>query len=381
MRTESSVWREGAGWSQPSKTHAPFEAHLALVFAARAAFARDDFMASLRALYPRAHILGCSTGGQIVDADVSDAQASCLALGFARTDLAVAQAEVLDKAHSFAAGAEIGAALTRSDLSAVFILSDGLNVNGSELVAGLRAKVAPGVVITGGLAGDGPNFQKTLVHIDGTTRDHLVVAVGFYGPAIQIGHGSAGGWSQFGPRRAMTRSSGATLYELDGKPALDLYKAYLGEEAEGLPGAALLYPLLVADPANPRHATVRTILAIDEAEGSMTFAGDMPQGWSAQLMRGDFDRLAAAAEDAAANAMAPMRGAPDETAAVLISCIGRRILMGEHIVDEIESAQRALGAAACAGFYSYGEISPHAASGVCELHNQTMTVTTFSEAV
>ncbi len=377
MRAQHAVWREQTGWAGAGE--ALDEAQVALAFGARAALADSALIDDLKARYPRAHILGCSTGGQIIGDDVSDVGAACLALAFDRTDVAVADAHVEDRTQSFAAGRDVGVALARPDLRALFVLSDGLSVNGSELVAGLRAGAGETVTITGGLAGDGADFGATLVHARGRTRQNAVAAVGFYGDALMVGHGSVGGWSSFGPRRAITRSQGPVLYQLDGKPALDLYKAYLGEEAEGLPGSGLLYPLRISNPADPRQAIVRTILSIDEASGSMTFAGDMPQGWSAQLMRGDFDRLAAAAEDAAANAMAPLAALSSQKAAVMISCIGRRIAMGECIVDEIHAARRAIGTAACTGFYSYGEISPHEATGMCELHNQTMTVTTFAE--
>jgi hypothetical protein len=215
------------------------------------------------------------------------------------------------------------------------------------------------------------------------TQPHTVAAVGFYGKAIRIGHGSAGGWDEFGPRRHITKSRGNVLLELDGEPALDLYERYLGEEdIKGLPGTALLFPLRIRDPKRPDHDIVRTVLAVDRNKRSMTFAGDMPQGWVGQLMRGNFDRLAAGAGKAAQQACAKL-GPPGNGAeiAILVSCIGRRLLMGQHTIDEIEAAGAEIGLnVPQLGFYSYGEISPHGTTGVCELHNQTMTVTTISEA-
>jgi hypothetical protein len=250
-------------------------------------------------------------------------------------------------------------------------------------VAGIAAQAGPRVPLTGGLAGDGAQFEQTLVGADCAPQSGKVAAVGFYGSAVRIGHGSAGGWDEFGPRRRITRSDGNVLYELDGLPALDLYERYLGEEeAKGLPGTGLLFPLLIRNPAQPDHDIVRTILAVDRVARSMTFAGDMPDGWVAQLMRGNFDRLAAGAAEAARQARASLGADRDgEGLAVLVSCIGRRLLMGQHVIDEVEAAAFELGARMPrVGFYSYGEISPHATSGVCHLHNQTMTVTTITEA-
>jgi len=194
----------------------------------------------------------------------------------------------------------------------------------------------------------------------------------------------------FGVRRRITRASGSTLFELDGEPALDLYERYLGpEEAGALPGSALFYPLRIYDPDRPEHDIVRTVLTIDRDQRSLTFAGDMPSGWVAQLMRGSHHRLVAGAREAGqqACAMADLADGPGATGspgsdrlAILISCIGRRLLMGQRVADEIEAATLGLGAGTRRiGFYSYGEMAPHAQSGFCELHNQTMTITTLSE--
>jgi len=264
----------------------------------------------------------------------------------------------------------------------VFLLSDGLNVNGSELVNGMVSAIGSGIPLTGGLAGDGANFTETLVGGNCVPRSRMAVGVGFYGKAIRIGHGSAGGWDLFGPRRQVTRSAGNVLFELDGEPALDLYERYLGpEDSKGLPSSALLFPIQVHDAEQPDSAVVRTVLAVDHDTRSMTFAGDVPQGWTAQLMRGNFDRLAEGAADAARQARIGLNaGKDDHQFSILVSCIGRRLLMGQRTSDETEAAGAELGADTLRlGFYSYGEISPHAKSGICELHNQTMTVTSFAE--
>ena len=149
-----------------------------------------------------------------------------------------------------AGGEAIGRALKADDLAGVFVLSDGLNVNGSELVAGIIDIIGTQVPLTGGLAGDGADFKETLVGGDCAPCSRMVVGIGFYGSAIRIGHGSAGGWDLFGPRRRLTRAVGNVLFELDGEPALDLYERYLGpDEAKGLPGSALLFPIQVHDGA------------------------------------------------------------------------------------------------------------------------------------
>ncbi len=382
MQADLLTWRAENGWQ--TKSRRPDDGQLVFYFGSRQALESGERYAEIRAMFPKAHLVGCSTGGQILGNEVSDDDIAAVVLSFDRTRLRVTWRDIDGPDNSRACGVAIGNALKGDDLAAIFILSDGLNVNGSALVCGLASAVGPYVPLTGGLAGDGPDFAATLVGVDEAPRGHTVGAVGFYGDAIRIGHGSGGGWDVFGPRRRITRSAGNILYELDGKPALDLYERYLGaEESAGLPSTGLLFPLRIYDADAPDMAIVRTILAVDRQQRSMTFAGDMPEGWVAQLMRGNFHRLAAgaaaAARDAHPPAAEPARG--DELA-LLVSCIGRRLLLGQQTLDEVEAVGAELGASVRRiGFYSYGEISPHAASGVCQLHNQTMTITTFREAM
>src|SRR5258708_3962489 len=116
----------------------------------------------------------------------------------------------------------------------------------------LIAAMGPNIPRPGGLSGDGDGFTETLVGGECVPRPRMVVGIGFYGSAIRIGHGSAGGWDLFGPRRQVTKSTGNVLFELDGQPALDLYERYLGPEySKGLPGSALLFPIQVPDANRP----------------------------------------------------------------------------------------------------------------------------------
>jgi hypothetical protein len=378
MQVRQLTWNSTFGWHGARD----LAAQLVVYFGARETLADATRFTELKAMFPDSHLIGCSTGGQISGDDVRDNEIAAVAMHFDATQLRLACEPVAGPIASRSAGEAIGRKLMDANLAGIFILSDGLNVNGSELVAGIAQVVGAKVPLTGGLAGDGSFFVETLVGADCAPRSHAVAAIGFYGDVVRIGHGSAGGWDVFGPHRRITKSTGNVLFELDGEPALDLYERYLGEdESKGLPGSALLFPLQIHNPQN-RDEVVRTVLAIDRDARSMTFAGDVPQGWIAQLMRGNFDHLAQGAAVAARNAqkMIGEHGGNDGVA-LMVSCIGRRLLMGQSITDEIEVAGKELGPKlARIGFYSYGEISPHVSSGACGLHNQTMTVTTITEA-
>ncbi|HYE62632.1 MAG TPA: FIST N-terminal domain-containing protein [Phycisphaerales bacterium] len=332
----------------------------------------------LREAFPTSHIVGCSTAGEIQGTGLFDETISCAAIRFEHTTLSTVSAPVRSPEDSARAGNLIAEQLIRPGLRGVLVFSDGLKVNGSELVRGLAAALPASVVITGGLAGDGARFASTWVLRGGEPSDGLVTAVGLYGDRVRIGHGSKGGWDVFGPERVVTRSRGNVLLELDGKPALPLYKNYLGDRAKELPASALLFPLSLRRDRSDQNSFVRTILGVDEKDQSLTFAGDIPQGYLAQLMRANFDRLV---EGAAQSALMTRSTNSSERPclSIAVSCVGRRLVLGERTEEELERAMEVLPqGSAQVGFYSYGEISPFATGG-CDLHNQTMTLTTITE--
>jgi hypothetical protein len=352
---------------------------LVVVFGSSNLLDADGPIAELLHDYPDSLTIGCSTAGEILGTQICDESVSAAIVQFEQTDLRMASAPVQSADESFAAGQEIARQLNDARLRGIFVLSDGLQVNGSELVRGLNSQVSSSVVVTGGLAGDGDRFRRTWVLHGRRPQAGFVTAVGFYGDRIRIGHGSKGGWDRFGPERRVTKSKGNVLYELDGRPALELYKGYLGERAAGLPATGLLFPLaLRADVSDPK-SLVRTILAVNERDQSLTFAGDIQEGTLAQLMKANFDRLVQGASEAATSTKLSANGC-SSTLAVAISCVGRRLVLGERTEEETEATLDVLPPGTQQiGFYSYGEISPYA-TGTCDLHNQTMTLTTLSEA-
>ena len=371
-------WLPDEGWQHYATTLAGDQAGLALVFGATALLRDETLLHDIRTRYPNALLVGCSTAGEICDTRVRDGSLSVSAASFEHTRLDLAETRI-DADGSRAAGKRLARKLDQPGLAHVLVLSDGLQVNGTELVAGLRENLPPGVAVTGGLAGDGNRFSQTLVCVQGIGEEGRIAAVGFYGDRLKVGYGSLGGWDSFGPERLITRSSGNVLFELDGQSALALYKKYLGEHAAGLPATGLLFPLALRSGAEQGDGLVRTILSIDEQAQSMTFAGDMPEGSYARLMKANFDRLVDGAV-AAATVGSQSLGSAAPQLAVLISCVGRKLVLKQRVEEEVEGVRNVFGAgAALTGFYSYGEIAPHLPLGRCELHNQTMTITAFAE--
>ena len=377
MKIEQRIWTRTEGWAGPSGDDSGVSAQLVLVFGSTSALKTTTALDEARASYPGADIFGCSTAGEILGTEVLDDSVVSTAIEFASTEIQCSSVSVNGLGGSFQVGVELARSLPQEGLRHLLVLSDGLRVNGSRLVHGLESALPTDVTVTGGLSGDGESFEETLVVSDGQPESGTIGAVGFYGERLKVGFGSLGGWDPFGPERRVTRSTANVLYELDGRSALDLYKEYLGEHADGLPATGLLFPLSLRTKEG-ETGVVRTIISIDEQENSLTFAGNVPEGVYARLMKANFDRLVDGSMGAATISRAAI-GEPPELA-ILISCVGRKLVLKQRVEEEVEGVRDVLGKATpLVGFYSYGEISPFVPGAACQLHNQTMTITTLSE--
>ena len=378
MKVDQHRWAEATGWESELPGELAESAQLVLLFGNTAILKEKKQLDKIKTAYPKAHLLGCSTAGEIYGTQVTDDSLVATAVNFEFSQLKGAQVKLSNVGNSFQAGEHLAGSLDKEGLVHVFVLSDGVEVNGSDLVKGLVNRLPEGVTVTGGLSGDGEHFKETLVFWDGPPESGVVAVLGLYGERLKVGYGSLGGWDPFGPERVITRSKANVLYELDGTSALELYKRYLGEHALGLPATGLFFPLSLRSKKGDT-GVVRTILSINEEEKSMTFAGNVPEGDYARLMKANFDRLIDGAVGAAKISYEAI-GSSSPDLAILISCVGRKMVLRQRIEEEVEGIREVLGdRTVLTGFYSYGEISPFSPGAECSLHNQTMTITTFSE--
>ena len=377
MIIEQCRWTTEHGWTNPPEGGTDID--LVFLFGGRSVLQTRSILDELRSVYPGACLFGCSTAGEILDTQVTDDTLVTTAVSFDRSRCCCVSIHIGETGSSLEAGQDLAGLLEHEGLVHVFVLSDGIRVNGSDLLRGLAGRLPTGVSVTGGLAGDSDRFEETFVICDEVVSRGTIGAIGFYGKALHVGFGSLGGWDPFGPERLITRSTGNVLFEMDGVSALDLYKRYLGNHASELPASAMLFPLSIRRPGDST-GLVRTILAVDEDKCSMTFAGDVPEGAYAQLMEANFDRLIDGAIGAAKESVDGLGGA-DAELALLISCVGRKMVLRQRVEEELEGVREILGPGAIlTGFYSYGEICPVKEGFNAELHNQTMTITTLSES-
>ena len=378
MKVATTLYKENSFIEEKNEEELNFDhAQLVLGFGSRDLISNPNSFEAIKKKFPNSEILLCSSSGEIYNTEVIDNTISISAISFLKTTIKTSEVDINDFSTSFEAGISLINTFSQDNLKLVFVLSDGGKVNGSELVKGMNHAKKESVLITGGLAGDGAKFEKTYVGLNKIPETGKIIAVGFYGDQLEVSHGSLGGWESFGMERTVTKATENLLFEIDGKNALDLYKTYLGKYADELPGSALLFPLSIKldESENP---IVRTILSIDEKNQSMTFAGDIPIGSKVRFMKANFDRLIDAASDAASTCLKMNKANPK--LAILISCVGRKLILGSRTEEEIEAVSEIFGERTIlTGFYSYGEISPLKPMANCELHNQTMTITCLNE--
>lgn len=354
-------------------------AQLILVFGGSGLVTSQSIFEHVRGTFPKGQIVSCSTAGEIIDEKVYDNTIVATAIEFEKTTVRCVETNIKQQENSHEIGRLLIEDLMSDDLSLILVISDGTHINGSDLVAGLNENNPRNIPVTGGLAGDGDRFNKTVVGLNQPPQEGIVVAIGLYGANLKIGNGFFGGWDEFGPEKTITRSDKNILHEIDGKNALEFYKEFLGPYKVELPGSALLFPLSLREPGSDEHV-VRTILNINENEKSMLFAGNLPQGCTVRLMKANFDKLIDGSAKSAISSIANLENGNPQLA-LLISCVGRKLVLQGRTEDEVAAARQIFGDnVPVAGFYSYGEISPFKPFGRCELHNQTMTITVFSES-
>lgn len=357
-----------------------FEPNLVIFFTNNVRAYSDNIYDKLTDQFPKAILFGCSSEYAILDDTIIEKGVAATAIKFEKTTLQTGSVKIISSDDSYDKSFQLAKSFPTKGLKSVIVFSCRENVNGDSIVKGMRDALPKDIIITGGLAGGSFDKEETFVICDNTTSHQTIGALAFYSDSLSISYGSIGGWDTFGPERRVTKSEENVLYELDNKPALELYKKYLGDEAKDLPESALLYPLSIFEPGKSLNSRVRTILDVDEDNNSMIFAGDIPQGYHAQLMMANFDRLIDGAGEAASYALNNMKKSNSSQLALLVSCIGRRNTLGFKAVEEVEAVKNKFSDTTnLIGFYSYGEIAPHVETKICELHNQTMTITIISE--
>lgn len=213
------------------------DAQLVLVFGDHDYFHSAECFAQLRKRFPKACIAGCSSSGNVQGSKISDKDIVATAVRLDHGRVRLVSFDVARGADIAQLSRSVVAQLKEDDLRHVLVLSDGLCVNGSELALGLKSC---GVTVTGGLAGDAERFGTTWVMANEQARAKRIVLVGLYGQ-VTVNNSYCSGWTEFGAERIVTKSVGNVVSEIDGQPALALYKNIWANLPAVCPAAACAF--------------------------------------------------------------------------------------------------------------------------------------------
>jgi hypothetical protein len=321
------------------------------------------------------NIVGCSSDGEISSDGLSSG--SVVLGGIASDQVEFTTAVARDLSHrQTAAGTDLAAQLAPGT-SYVQLFSDGLTGDGCALLAGMASELGDLIPIAGGTAGDSGRFEQTWQFAGNQVLTDAAVAIGFSGD-FHLGTGIRSGWSPIGLPKKVTRASGNTLYELNGEPALRVFERFLGRHAEKLPSIGVEYPLGLlgtwGDVGEQDYFLLRATMSVNREDGSITFAGEVPEGAMVSLTCGDTASILEASQKAASLALADLG---DHSPALIFcySCMARKIVLGRRTHEEIDRIRTAIGPEVpILGFYSYGEYCRIRCGSPSYLHNETATV-------
>ena len=334
-----------------------------------------DLLAGIQDVVDTSNLTGCTTDGEISSAGFSSGSAVLAGIATDRIDFHLSVAEKLSKG-SESIGKKLARGLPESTRY-IQLFSDGLTGNGCAILRGVSSVLGDEIPVSGGTAGDDGKFQKTWQFAGNKMLTDAAVAMGFSGE-FKLGTGVHSGWTPIGLSKKVTRSSGNILYELNGEPALNVFERFLGKHAHKLPEIGVEYPLgLVGrwgDVGGEDYFLLRATMSVNRKNGSISFAGEIPEGAMVNLTCGDIPSVLKASKKAAQLATTDLG---DARAKMIFcySCMARKIVLGRRTREEIELLREAIGPELpVVGFYTYGEYSRVKCNSPSFLHNETVTV-------
>ncbi|MFO0682412.1 MAG: FIST C-terminal domain-containing protein [Sandaracinus sp.] len=258
---------------------------------------------------------------------------------------------------------------------------DPLAGNGEEASLLVAERLGDGTPLVGGAAGDDLRMVETRVACGATTRSNAIVVAQVFSRrplAVGVAHGHR---ALSGPLR-VTRASGATVHEIEGRPAWDVWREVTrararerGIDVDALPPSEAPGFLLrfEAGLANGEGYKIRAPLSLGEG-GSIQFAAAIPEGAVVRVTESDERSQLESARLAAERARAGIEG--EVAGAIVFDCICRKLILGDGFEGAVQAMSRALGGAPLAGLETYGEVALSTGE-MSAFHNTTSVVLAF----
>lgn len=321
-------------------------------------------------------LVGCSAYAEIDNEQALTS--SVVAMGLVLEGIEVRTFQVAGRGvDSFAAGRDAGRGLREFAPDLVITFPDVLTMNATRFLLGLQDALGKGMPIVGGASADDGAFKATYQIHGREALSGGAVGVALKGP-LTIVTAAKSGYTPVGATHASTRvENGNVLLEIDGRPALDIYRDYLGERVAQMPAVSIEFPIAVVGGIEgaPRRADdelllVRAILGVDEARGALLLGGDVPEGAAIRVTRATKEDVVRGAEEATMTALEAM---PAPEVALIFSCMSRKSVLGPRFKDECRASfARLPEGLPKIGFYTFGELSP--VQGTTMHHESTYTI-------
>ncbi|OIO50349.1 hypothetical protein COX74_02945 [bacterium (Candidatus Gribaldobacteria) CG_4_10_14_0_2_um_filter_41_16] len=358
-------------------------ANLLVVFAT-VNYSQEEVLKGVKLLAKDALVVGCSGLRCISNNHGFDKGVAVMAIS--SDDIILKSAVGVNaQKDSYAAGHSLAKNLVDQATAVLMIFMDAVGVNGSAVVRGILDGSRKNLPIIGGMASDASTFTKTYEYHQGEALSDAVVGVAMSGK-ISFGIGVQHGWQSIGLPVTVTKSEGATIKEINGKPAIKFFEEYFGaEEAKQLykPLSRICYVYPLGMSVEGSDELLIRIAFVANEKGELVCAGEIPQGSQIRLMLGDYEKAIEAAQEAAKKAKQQLKGATPK-AALVFNCAARYMLLGKRADEEIQAIQSVLGGnIPLIGFYTYGEQAPLRGDvgPTCSslFHNETMTMILLGE--
>ena len=319
---------------------------------------------------PGIELIGCTTDGELSSEGFRQDSASLVLFASDTVDITSGVGRCVSKDMAGACRAAFQGARAKTTKTTRLCLAtpDGLTADGHWMTSALQEAVGGEIPIIGGLAGDNWQLKATSQFFGREVlRDSIPVLL--LSGEFTFSYGVAYGWQQVGEVGRVTRATAAKVYEIDGAPAIDFYRRYLGAGAK--PAGEL--PLAILNPRNGIEYLRTTWGEVEEGTGALTFLGAIPEGARVQVTVTDRDAILKGCGESLSIARASLPAGVEPVAGLFFSCAARRILLGTRTEEEHKLVREKLGPAVpVCGFYGYGEISPHGGDTTgSKFHNES----------
>ncbi|NTV99076.1 MAG: hypothetical protein HGA70_07930, partial [Chlorobiaceae bacterium] len=314
-----------------------------LVFGAMS-FNHRELLAGITSVTGNITLVGGTTAGEISPEGVSSG--SVVIMAFAHDDLEFVSGlgQNMSKDETACSLQMVNDILGKTAFdpdASLMVFPNGMGGDGLKVLDGLQLLLGKDFEITGGFLGDDERFENTFQYHNGKVYKDTIVGLMITDPGKKYrkGIGVRSGFTSIGNSLVCTASEGNVLKEFEHTSALELYKDFLGaERATRLPAICLEYPfgIIDGDPSGRGESLfqLRCGLSVDHEKGTITLAASIPEGSEVTLTTASRGDIINGALEAAEQAKKILGGAIPE-AIVMFSCVGRKLVLGRRVQEEV----------------------------------------------